>query len=186
MIALVAVLVANADGYSGAALARLLAVRDDRHRVIAMAIGAFAVHAAIAAAFGAAANRMIGQGIAALFVAFAMFGGAAALLWPGRRAGVGAEDARPALLGGRMFASQFGDRSHFLIGALAATSGAGIWAAAGGLIGWILALLPFLAFGAALAERREARLLRWAAAAILILWGLRSVMTAFGLIGSSA
>lgn len=186
MIALVAVLVANADGRSGAVLARLLAVRDDRRRVVAMAVGAFAVHAGIAAVFGALANRMIGPGIAALFVAFAMFGGAAALLWPGRRPTAGADDAPPALLGGRMFAAQFGDRSHFLIGALAATSGAGIWAAAGGLIGWILALLPCLAFGAALAERREARLLRWAAAAILILWGLRSAMTAFGLIGAPA
>jgi putative Ca2+/H+ antiporter (TMEM165/GDT1 family) len=82
-----------------------------------------------------------------------------------------------------MLASQFGDRSHFLIGALAATSGAGQWAAAGGLVGWTLAMLPFLAFGPALAERRAARLLRWASALILALWGIRTGMGAFGLIG---
>ena len=82
-----------------------------------------------------------------------------------------------------MLASQFGDRSHFLIGALAATSGAGQWAAAGGLVGWTLAMLPVLAFGPALAERRAARNLRWAAAAILTVWGLRTALGAFGLIG---
>lgn len=183
MIALVAVLIANADGHSGIVLSRLLIERSDRRVVVIITVGAFAIHAIVAAALGAVANRMIGQGIAALFVAFAMFGAVAALLWPRREIAVPA-DAPPALLAARMLVAQFGDRSHFLIGALAATSGAGTWAAAGGLIGWILSMLPFLAFGPALADRRGARILRWAAAAILLLWGLRSGMTAFGLIGS--
>jgi Ca2+/H+ antiporter, TMEM165/GDT1 family len=86
-------------------------------------------------------------------------------------------------VGVRMLLSQFGDRSHFLIGALAATSGAGHWAAAGGLAGWILAMLPLLAFGPALADRRAAKVVRWAAAAVLIVWGLRSAMAAFGILG---
>lgn len=183
MIALVAVLIANADGHSGIALSRLLTDRGDRRRVVLITVGAFAVHAIVAAALGAAANRMIGQGVAALFVAFAMFGAVAALLWP-RRAIAIAADSPPAMLAARMLVAQFGDRSHFLIGALAATSGAGAWAAAGGMVGWILAMVPFLAFGPALAERRGVRLLRWAAAAMLLLWGLRSGMTAFGLIDS--
>jgi putative Ca2+/H+ antiporter (TMEM165/GDT1 family) len=83
----------------------------------------------------------------------------------------------------RLFIAQFGDRSHVLIAALAATSGAGLWAAAGGMIGWVLAMLPFLAFGTEMAARRPVRLLRPFAAAILALWGVRAGLGAFGLIG---
>ena len=50
-----------------------------------------------------------------------------------------------------------------------------------GMIGWVLAMVPFLAFGPALAEQRAARLIRWIAAAILTLWGARTAMGAFGL-----
>jgi putative Ca2+/H+ antiporter (TMEM165/GDT1 family) len=85
------------------------------------------------------------------------------------------------LLAPRLFLAQLGDRSHFLIGALAATSGAGLWAAAGGLIGWTLSLVPFLAFGAALADQAAARIARLMSAAILTLWGLNAAMRAFGL-----
>ncbi|WP_260581456.1 TMEM165/GDT1 family protein [Sphingopyxis sp. PET50] len=87
------------------------------------------------------------------------------------------------LLGARMLLGQFGDRSHFLIGALAATSGAGHWAAAGGLAGWILAMLPFLAFGPDLAGRLAARIARWLGVVILAIWGLRSGLAAFGMLG---
>lgn len=183
MLALVAVLLANADGRSGIFLSRLLSVRADRRLTVAVAFGAFIINALVAAIAGALANRMIGQGVAALFVALAMLSAATALLWRVKRApDPGADDA-PAVLAGRMLARQFGDRSHFLIGALAATSGAGQWAAAGGLVGWTLAMLPFLAFGPALAERRAAHVLRWASAVILIFWGLRTGLGAFGLIG---
>src|SRR3546814_16111988 len=88
---------------------------------------------------------MIGQGVASLLVTLAMLSAAVALLWlmkPTRDEG--ADDAPMALFAGRMLANQFGDRSHFLIGAPAATSGAGQWAAAGGLIGWTLSMVPFL------------------------------------------
>jgi putative Ca2+/H+ antiporter (TMEM165/GDT1 family) len=185
MIALVAVALANADGRTGSFLAALLALRDDRRVVFGLAVGAFVVNAVVAAIAGSVANAMIGQGIIMLLVGFALVSGAAALLWPGRL-GPDAESLARAplpLLGARMLLSQFGDRSHFLIGALAATSGAGHWAAAGGLAGWILAMLPFLAFGPALAERRAAKVVRWIAAAVLIVWGLRSAMTAFGILG---
>ncbi|MBL0915837.1 MAG: hypothetical protein IBJ13_10075, partial [Sphingopyxis sp.] len=57
----------------------------------------------------------------------------------------------------------------------------GAWAASGGMIGWVLAMLPFLAFGSALVERRGVKLLRWGSAAILILWGIKTAMGAFGL-----
>lgn len=184
MLALVAVLLANADGRSGIALSRLLNVRSDRRVTVVIAFGAFIINAVIAAIAGAVANGMIGQGVAALLAAAAMLSAATALLWRVRLLpDAGTDDASPAILAGRMLANQFGDRSHFLIGALAATSGAGQWAAAGGLVGWTLAMLPFLAFGPGLAERRAARNLRWAAAAILILWGLRTALGAFGLIG---
>lgn len=184
MFALVAVLLANADGRSGVALARLIAVRADRRVTAGIAFGAFLANALVAAVAGSVANRMIGPGVAALLVALALLSAAVALLWRSK-----AEpterlvDGSAAKLGVQMLANQFGDRSHFLIGALAATSGAGQWAAAGGLVGWTLAMLPFLAFGPALAEQRAARLLRWVAAAILVLWGISTALGAFGLIG---
>lgn len=185
MLALVAVLLANADGRSGIALSRLLSARADRRVTVVIAFSAFIVNAVIAAVAGAVANGMIGQGVAALLVAMAMLSAAVALLWRDRSAlaETGMDAAPPVILAGRMLAVQFGDRSHFLIGALAATSGAGQWAAAGGLVGWTLAMLPFLAFGPVVAERRAARNLRWVAAAILVLWGLRIALGAFGLIG---
>lgn len=184
MLALVAVLLANADGRSGIALSRLVSARNDRRATVVIAFGAFIVNAVIAAVAGAVANRMIGQGVAALLVALAMLSAAVALLWRMRlRPDSSIDDVPTVMLAGRMLASQFGDRSHFLIGALAATSGAGQWAAAGGLVGWTLSMLPFLAFGPALAEQRAARNLRWVAAAILIVWGVRTALGAFGLIG---
>lgn len=182
MLALVAVALANADGRTGLALSNLLSVRRDRRVVVIAAFAAFLVNALVAAAIGAAANRMVGQGVVQLLVALALLSAAAALLWRGRAAvadtGSGVSIWRLAL---RFLLNQFGDSSHFLIGALAATSGAGLWAAAGGSIGWVLAMLPFLAFGAALADRRAVRTIRWVGAAILILWGIRTAMGAFGL-----
>lgn len=182
MLALVAVALANADGRTGVFLSNLLNMRRDRRAVTLIFFGAFLVNALIAAAFGAVANRLIGQGVVALIVAIAMLSAAIALLWHRPVASEAAENSSPVLLAGEMLVAQFGDRSHFLIGALAATSGSGLWAAAGGTIGWILAMLPFLAFGAALAERRAARFVRWGAAAILMLWGARTALGAFGLL----
>jgi putative Ca2+/H+ antiporter (TMEM165/GDT1 family) len=185
MLALVAVALANADGRTGGFLSRVLAARSDRRTVFGIAVGSFVVNAVIAAVAGAIANRMIGQGIIALFLAFALLSAAVALAWRGR---LTLTDDRvlaapTPLLALRMLLIQFGDRSHFLIGALAATSGAGHWAAAGGLAGWTIAMLPFLAFGPALADRRGAKIVRWGAALILLIWGLRSGMAAFGMLG---
>lgn len=182
MIALVAVALANADGRAGLFLSALLAGRDDRRTVAAAVFGGFLVNALIAAAAGSAVNRMVGQGVVALLVALALLSAAAALLWPWRpdRDAQRLRAVPGPLLAARLALAQFGDRSHVLIAALAATSGAGLWAAAGGLVGWLLAILPFLAFGAPLAARRPVRLL---AAAILALWGVRAGLGAFGLIG---
>ena len=182
MLALVAVALANADGRTGLFLAHLLSVRPDRRATVIVVFGAFLIHALVAAFAGSVANRMIGQGVAQLLVAAAMLSVAGALLWRGSPlADAAGESASPAMLAGRMLALQFGDRSHFLIGALAATSGAGLWAAAGGMIGWVLAMLPFLAFGPVISERRGARFVRWGSAAALALWGVRTAMGAFGL-----
>ncbi|WOF45783.1 TMEM165/GDT1 family protein (plasmid) [Sphingopyxis indica] len=182
MITLVAVLLANADGRSGVFLARLAALRNDARTVMAIAFAGFAANALVAASIGTLANRTIGQGAIVLIVAVALVAAAVALLWSRRPHDDARLVAAPMpLLALRMLAAQIGDRGSFLIAALAATSGAGLWAAAGGTIGWLLALLPFLALGPALADRPPARLLRWASAAILLLWGLRSALGAFGL-----
>ena len=76
MLALVAVLLANADGRSGIALSRLLSARSDRRVTVGIAFGAFIVNAVVAATAGAIANRMIGQGVAALLVTLAMLSAA--------------------------------------------------------------------------------------------------------------
>ena len=187
MLALVAVLLANADGRAGLFLSRLLSVRADGRRVVVIAFAVFIANAAVAAIAGSIANQMIGQGVVALLVAFALLAAATGLLWRGRPAMTndGIAEASPAGVMLRMLLDQFGDRSHFLIGALAATSGAGQWAAAGGFIGWTIAMLPFLAFGPAPATWRAAPILRFGSAAILALWGIRTAMAAFGLIGAS-
>lgn len=182
MLALVAVALANADGRAGIFLSDLLNARADRRRVVPIVFGAFLLNALVAASFGVVANRLVGQGVVALLVATALLSAAVALLWRSRPlADARAITPPPALLAVRVLAAQFGDRSHFLIGALAATSGAGLWAAAGGTIGWVIAMLPFLAFGAEIAGRRGASLTRWGAAAILTLWGAKAAMGAFGL-----
>jgi len=183
MLALVAVALANADGRAGRFLSELLARRADRRRTVAIAFGAFGANALIAAVAGSIANRMIGQGVVALLLALALLTAAGALVWRGAAASLAEREAElPApLLAARLLLVQFGDRSHVLIGALAATSGAGVWAAAGGFIGWVLALLPVLAFGPGLTAHRAASVIRWGAAAILLLWGVRAAMTAFGL-----
>lgn len=183
MVAMVAVLLANADGRSGRLLALLLAARPDTRRVLILFFGSFVLNASVSAIGGTIADRLMGQGVLTLFVAFALLMAAAALLWRGRGMITAASvvDAGPARLAATLLASQFGDRSQFLIAALSATAGAGLWAAAGGFVGWAIALMPFMAFGPALADQRAALWLRWACAAALGFWGLRSAMTAFGM-----
>src|SRR3546814_9893195 len=76
MLALVAVLLANADGRSGIALSRLVSARRDRRVTVGVAFGAFIANAVVAAIAGAVANRMIGPGVAALLVTLAMLSAA--------------------------------------------------------------------------------------------------------------
>ena len=56
MLALVAVLLANADGRSGIYLSRLLSVRADRRVTVVIAFGAFIINAVVAAVAGAIAT----------------------------------------------------------------------------------------------------------------------------------
>ena len=72
MLALVAVLLANADGRTGRLLSQVMAARGDRRAVVAIAFAAFVANATIAAVAGTAANRVIGQGIVALLLAFCL------------------------------------------------------------------------------------------------------------------
>src|SRR3546814_7205036 len=82
MLALVAVLLANTDGRSGLALSRLVSARRVRRVTVGVAFGAFIVNAVVAAIAGGIANRVIGQGVAALLVTPALLSAALALLWP--------------------------------------------------------------------------------------------------------
>lgn len=182
MVSVVAVLLANADGRSGRLLSELLARRCDRHRILFLFMAAFVVNAAVSAIGGTIADRMIGQGVLQLMLAFALASAAVTLLWQ-RQWGVGADRlaiASPPVMGLHMLHNQFGDRNQFLIGALAATSGAGAWAAAGGLAGWILAMVPVLAGGVLPMGSWGRQGLRWTAAAALAIWAALALRTAFG------
>lgn len=182
MVSVVAVLLANADGRNGRYLSDMLAERADRGRVLILYFGAFAINAIVSAIGGVVADRSIGQGVLQLFLAFALGSAAFTLVWQ-RQWGVSADrlaGASAPMLAARILLNQFGDRSQFLIAALAATAGAGLWAAAGGAAGWLLAIVPVMATGAALTRHRAARWLRWAAAAVLAIWAVQALRVAFG------
>lgn len=184
MTTLVAVLLAHADGRSGGALSRLLDARGDPRVAGALAAGSVAANALAAAVAGSLIHPLIDARVAAFLAAVAL-GCAAASLLARRKARLSAERlaAMPApLLALRLLLAEAGGRTPLLIAAFAAMSGAGLWAAAGGMIGWTLAALPWLAFGPALADRPAARAVRWAAAAALGLWSLVAALRAFGII----
>lgn len=182
MAVLAAVLLANADGRYGALLGALVDARRDRRAVVAAFFGAFALLAVASALAAFAASQMLGMGVLNLFAAFALASAAGALLWRGR----GAADAAPMvaaplpLLFVRLLLFQLGDRNQFLIFALGALSGAALWGIAGGGAGLLAAMLPVLAMGPALLERRGAAVLRYTAAALLLLWAAVQARGAFG------
>lgn len=182
MTTLAAVLLANADGRAGMMLHALHAARGDTHRVTLAFAAAFLVLAAASAAGALLASNMLGLGVLTLFAATALGSAAAALLWT-RRAPVDAAELVPLsapLLFIRLLLLQLGDRNQFLIFALGALSGSALWGAVGGGLGLALTLLPVLALGPPLLRRPAAPWLRWAAAALLILWALLYLRRAFG------
>src|SRR3546814_20464083 len=79
-----------------------------------ISLGSFVANGLVAAALGSIANRMIGQGIVALLVGFALVTAAAALLWRGRltRAADPAVAAPAPLLSARLLPVQVGARTH--------------------------------------------------------------------------
>lgn len=182
MTTLVAVLLANSDGRTGAMLAGLLAARDDRRGVLFSFFVAFLLLAAASAAGAMLASRMLGLGVLNLFAAMALGSAAAALLWTRRGAApVAGLAALPApLLFARLLLIQLGDRNQFLIFALGALSGAALWGVAGGSIGLGLALLPVLALGRGILQSSAARALRWTAAVLLLVWAIFFLRRAFG------
>lgn len=182
MTVLAAVLLANADGRAGACLAGLVAARPDRSATLLAYFAAFLLLAAIAAMGALAAAHIQGAGVLNLFAAMALVSAATALLWR-RRAPVDAAAlvALPVpMLFVRLLLIQLGNRNQFLIFALGALTGAALWGIAGGLIGLMLATLPVLVQGPTVPERTWARLLRWAAAAALLLWAAMLLRRAFG------
>ena len=178
MTVLAAVLLANADGRAGA----LLAVRRDSKAIIFCFFAAFLALAAVSAVGAVLASNMLGLGVLNLFAALALGSAAAALLWP-RRAPVAGDQLAglPApLLFIRLLLIQFGDRNQFLIFALGALSGAALWGTVGGIVGLSVALLPVLALGPGVLELKGARIARWTAAGLLILWVMLRLRRAFG------
>lgn len=182
MTTLAAVLLANADGRAGALLAGLLAARDNQRGALSAFFMVFLLLASVSAAGAVIASQTLGLGVLNLFAGFALGSAAAAILWT-RRAAVDAAAlaALPMpLLLARLLLIQLGDRNQFLIFALGAVSGAALWGVAGGAIGLLVAMLPVLAPGPALRERTTAKVMRWSAAALLILWAMLYLRRAFG------
>lgn len=178
MTVLAAVLLANADGRAAA----LLAARRSQPGVIFGFIAVFLLLALVSAAGAVLASRMLGLGVLNLCAALALGSAAAALLWTWRAPAAVVEQADlplPLLLA-RLLLIQLGDRNQFLIFALGALSGAALWGVAGGMVGLLLAISPVLALGPALLTGNGARWLRWAAAALLILWAAWHLRRAFG------
>ncbi|MEY4268880.1 MAG: hypothetical protein RLZZ58_96 [Pseudomonadota bacterium] len=184
MAALVATLLAAADGRSGQLLCGLM-TQYGRAR---FALSAFAVativNAAASAAGGMIANASVGQGVLTLFQGMALVGAAVALVWPYRKPPRLAALPGPAwpALTAALALLFLGDSSQFLILTLAGTSGAGHWAAMGGCFGIAIGLLPALAMGPKIYARRAMVWLRRLACALLAGAGLRAVLAAFGLL----
>jgi Ca2+/H+ antiporter, TMEM165/GDT1 family len=178
MTVLVAVLLANADGRTGA----LLAVRRDRKALVFCFFAAFLALAALSARGAVLASTMLGAGLLNLFAALALGSAAAALLWTGRaRLNADHLATLPApILMMRLLLIQLGDRNQLLIFALGALSGAALWSAVGATAGLLIAMVPVLALGPGVLEQKGARFARWAAAAALILWGVLHLRRAFG------
>ncbi len=177
MTVLVAVLLANADGRTGA----LLAARRDRKAISICFFAAFLALAAVSAGGAVLASNMLGLGVLNLFAALALGSAAAALLWT-RRAPTDADrlaDLPAPLLFIRLLLIQLGDRSQFLIFAMGALSGSALWGVTGGITGLLVAILPVLALGPGVIEQKGARIARWAAAALLILWATLHLRRAF-------
>lgn len=185
MTALVACLLVASDGRTARVVTGLIADRGGARFVLSAVAAAILGNVAASALGGTFANAALGQGVLVLFQGIALIAAAIGLVWtrraPARLAAVPGP-AWPALAValGLFF---FGDASQFLIFTLAATSGAGHWAALGGLVGIGVGLLPALALGDEVYAMSAMRWVRWIAAALLALAGIRAVLTAFGLIG---
>jgi putative Ca2+/H+ antiporter (TMEM165/GDT1 family) len=183
MPVLAAILLANADGRYARLLSDLIDGRSSRRATVAIFFAAFGVLAAASAIGAMVAGQMLGLGVLNLFAAMALVSAAGTLLWTGRAMPDAAPlKAAPApLLFVRLLLMQMGDRNQFLIFGLGALSGAALWGIVGGAAGLLVAMLPVLGWGPALMERPRARLLRYGAAGILILWAVIRARGAFGI-----
>lgn len=182
MTVLAAVLLANADGRIAGLLYALLSARPDKRRVIAIFVASFALLAAVSVAGALLAAFTLGPGVLNLFAAMALGSAAGAMLWTARQPPDPAAfaGASPLGLAIRLTLLQLGDRNQFLIFALAPLSGAVPWGAVGGAAGLLLAMAPVLALGPELTQHKQARPLRWAAAALLLIWAALLMRRAFG------
>lgn len=182
MAVLVATLLANADGRYARLLAALIDARPDRRASVVCFFSAFFVLAVISVIGAVISGRMLGLGVLNLFAAFALVSAAVALLWAKRGAleANGLSALPTPMLFARLLLLQLGDRNQFLIFALGALSGAAWWGIAGGAAGLLVAMLPVLGWGPGLLDSRKAQRLRWAAAALLIIWAAYYARAAFG------
>jgi hypothetical protein len=183
MAVLAAILLANSDGRYARLLAALVDARANRRATVVTFFAAFALLATFSAIGAMIAGRQLGLGVLNLFAAMALASAAGALLWS-RRADTDPAplaSATPMMLFARLLLFQLGDRNQFLIFALGALSGAALWGIVGGAAGLLVAMLPVLGWGPALLEGRKARLLRYGAVGILILWALMRARIAFGI-----
>jgi putative Ca2+/H+ antiporter (TMEM165/GDT1 family) len=184
MAALVTALLASADGRYGRLVHDLIALHGRARFVLSAFALAASVNTAASALGGVIANATLGQGVLTLFQGFALLGAGAALIWPFRKpprlaALPGPDWPALTLALGLLF---MGDSCQFLILTLAGTSGAGHWAALGGLFGIAIGLLPALAMGPDVYDRRALLWLKRGSAAVLITAGVVMALRAFGLL----
>lgn len=183
LFALVAVALTSFGGRDQLLVAHLSAQQGARIGVL--------VTGCIIAIITAAAMALSGQYIAAMMpsagkvmlVAFALLAAAAELAWPVK---VKQPSEPTHSLGATaivMLARQIGDGSRFLIFAFAASSGTPWFAAAGGALGGIIAIVAGWAMAGDLQAIFPLKLIRRVLAVIVLVVGIYVALSARGIVG---
>jgi Ca2+/H+ antiporter, TMEM165/GDT1 family len=165
-------------------LAAALALRYHKNGAVLAGLAcATLVNCAISAAGGSVIDSWISEEPLKLFTGMAyIFAGAGMLMW--RRAvdplsGWKTPAFLTAFLG--LFILEFGDKSQFIIAVQAARYDYWGMAMAGGFAGIMAATIPAVILREKLAQILPLKPIRWISGALLLGWGIRLALQAFGL-----